>query len=63
MHLTCDGKERPLSVIVTPGQRHESTQFEALLDGIGVKRVGGGRAAQATGEADRRQGLRLPEVP
>jgi transposase len=43
VHLTCEGKGRPLSVIVTPGQRHESTQLEALLDGIGVKRVGGGR--------------------
>ena len=30
-------------MLVTPGQRHESTQLEALLDGIGVKRVGGGR--------------------
>lgn len=43
MHLTCDGKGRPLSVVATPGQRHESTQLEALLDSIGVKRVGGGR--------------------
>jgi transposase len=43
VHLTCDGKGRPLSVVVTPGQPHESTQLEALLDSIGVKRVGGGR--------------------
>ena len=30
-------------MVVTPGQRHESTQLESLLDGIRVKRVGRGR--------------------
>lgn len=30
-------------MVVTPGQCHESTQLEALLDGIRVKRVDGGR--------------------
>ena len=43
LHLTCDGHGRPLSVVVTPGQRHESTQLETLLDSIRVKRAGRGR--------------------
>jgi transposase len=36
-----DGKGRPLAVTLTPGQRHESTQLESLLDGIAVPRPGG----------------------
>ncbi len=36
LHLSCDGKGRPLSVVVTPGQHHESTQLGALLDVIQV---------------------------
>jgi len=38
LHLACDGKGRPLSIVVTPGQRHESTQLEPLLDAIRVPR-------------------------
>ncbi len=38
MHLACDGKGRPLSVVVTPGQRHGSTQLEELLDAVRVPR-------------------------
>ena len=41
MHLACDGKGRPLSVVVTPGQRHESTQLAPVLDAIRVPRLGG----------------------
>ncbi len=37
-------KGRPLSVVVTPGQRHESTQLEAaVLDGVHVTRPEGSR--------------------
>ena len=43
MHLACDGRGRPLAVLLTPGQRHESTQLEALLDAIRVPRPGRGR--------------------
>jgi transposase len=43
VHLCCDGKGRPLSVVFTGGQRHESTQLEAVLDEIRVPRVGRGR--------------------
>jgi transposase len=38
LHLRTDGTGRPLVLLVTPGQRHEVTQLERLLDGGGVKR-------------------------
>lgn len=41
--MACDGKGRPLSVILTPGQRHDSTQLVPLVDAIRVPRVGRGR--------------------
>jgi transposase len=40
-HLACDGKGRPLSIVITPGQRHDSTQLEPVLAGIRVPRLGG----------------------
>jgi transposase len=43
VHLCCDGKGRPLSVILTPGQRNDGTQLFAVLDAIRVPRVGRGR--------------------
>jgi transposase len=38
-HLACDGRGRPLSIVITPGHRHDSTQLEAVLDGIRVPRA------------------------
>jgi len=43
VHLSCDGKGRPLSVIVTAGQRNDDAQLFAVLDAIRVPRIGGGR--------------------
>ena len=40
-HLACDGRGRPLSIVITPGQRHDSTQLEPVLDGIRVPRARG----------------------
>jgi transposase len=40
LHLRTDGRGRPLVLLVTPGQRHEVTQLERLLDGGAVKRTG-----------------------
>jgi transposase len=40
LHLRTDGHGRPLVLLVTPGQRHEVTQLEALLDAGAVKRSG-----------------------
>jgi transposase len=39
LHLRTDGHGRPLVLLATPGQRHEVTQLEALLDGGVVKRT------------------------
>ncbi len=41
LHLACDERGRVLSVVVTPGQRHESTQLASVLDAIRVPRPGG----------------------
>jgi hypothetical protein len=45
VHLACDGKGRPLSVVVTPGQRHGSTQLKELLDAVRVPRLWAARRA------------------
>jgi transposase len=41
LHLSCDGQGRPLSVLLSAGQVHESTRFAAVLDAIRVPRPGG----------------------
>ncbi|WP_405561177.1 IS5 family transposase [Streptomyces canus] len=43
LHLSADGKCRPLSSVVTPGQRADCTQFEPVMDKIRVPRFGSGR--------------------
>ena len=41
VHLACDGRGRPLSVLVSAGQRNEAPQLEAVLDAIRVARPAG----------------------
>jgi transposase len=36
VHVVCDGQGRPLGVVLTPGQRHESTVFERVMDTVAV---------------------------
>ncbi len=36
IHLTCDANGLPMAVTVTAGQRHESTQFEAVMGRVRV---------------------------
>ncbi|MFD8802279.1 IS5 family transposase [Streptomyces atroolivaceus] len=43
IHLSADGRCRPLSLIVTPGQRADCTQFIPVLEKIRVLRLGPGR--------------------
>ncbi|UKY55573.1 transposase [Streptomyces inhibens] len=43
LHLSADGRCRPLSVIVTPGQRADCTQFKPVLEKIRVPKAGPGR--------------------
>lgn len=41
IHLACDGRGRPLSVVVTAGQRNEGPELGTLLDAIRVARPEG----------------------
>ena len=43
MHLACEQRQKPLSVLVTAGQRGDSPQFQPVLERIRVPRPGGGR--------------------
>ncbi|UKY55569.1 IS5 family transposase [Streptomyces inhibens] len=43
VHLVCDGRGRPDALLITPGQRHDSTCAQALLERIRVPRTGPGR--------------------
>ncbi|WP_416238169.1 IS5 family transposase [Streptomyces mutabilis] len=43
LHLSTDGRCRPLSLIVTSGQRADCTQFKPVLEKIRVLRIGPGR--------------------
>jgi transposase len=43
IHLACEQGQRPLSLLVTAGQRGDSPQFVAVLEGIRVPRLGPGR--------------------
>lgn len=42
-HLACEQGRKPLSVVITAGQRGDSPQFIPVLERIKVYRVGGGR--------------------
>jgi transposase len=43
IHLACEQGQKPLSLLVTAGQRGDSPQFEPVLEAIRVPRTGGGR--------------------
>lgn len=43
LHLSADGRCRPLSLVVTPGQRADCTQLGPVLERIRVPRIGPGR--------------------
>jgi transposase len=43
VHLACEQGQKPLSIVITAGQRGDSPQFQAVLEGIAVPRPGGGR--------------------
>ncbi|MGW7668330.1 IS5 family transposase [Streptomyces sp. NPDC054775] len=43
IHLSAEGRCRPLSLVITPGQRADCTQFDPVLDKIRVLRTGPGR--------------------
>ena len=41
IHLRADGK--PIALVVTAGERHEQSAFQALMESVAVKRAGRGR--------------------
>jgi transposase len=43
LHLGCEQGQKPLSIVLTAGQCGDSPQFIAVLEGIRVPRLGGGR--------------------
>ena len=43
MHIRAEGNGLPITILVTPGQQHETTVFEALMEQGAVKRKGRGR--------------------
>lgn len=43
VHLACDGRGLPLTVVVTPGNVNDSTAFDAVLNAVRVPRAGAGR--------------------
>ncbi|MGH7132334.1 MAG: IS5 family transposase [Phycisphaerales bacterium] len=47
LNLVTDRAGTPLGVLVTAGQRHESVSFEALMDAVAVRGVGGRRRPDA----------------
>jgi transposase len=44
VHHACDGRGRPLAVLVGPGQAHDGPMLPHLLAAIAVPRLGPGRA-------------------
>jgi transposase len=44
LHLSCEQGQKPLSIVLTAGHRHDSPQFIPVLQGIRVPRSTGGRA-------------------
>jgi transposase len=43
LHLGCEQHQKPLAVVITAGHRHDSPQFEAVLEAIRVPCTGPGR--------------------
>ncbi len=43
LHLAVEQGQKPLSLLVTAGQRHDSPQFQPVLEGIRVPLIGPGR--------------------
>lgn len=50
IHLACDGKDRPLAILATPGQRHDSVCARPLLERICAPGTGPGRPRYRPGQ-------------
>jgi transposase len=72
LHLAIEQGQKPLSLLVTAGQRHDSPQFQPVLEGTRVPRIGPDRprtrpdhvrADKAYGSRANRVHLRRRGVP
>ena len=43
VHLRVEGSSKPMTIVLTPGEQHESTVFEQLMEQAGVRRSQRGR--------------------
>ena len=43
MHIRCEGKGKPVTFELTPGEAHDAPLFEKLMEGGAIKRAGRGR--------------------
>src|SRR5256885_1234889 len=43
IHVRCEGNGKPMTFVLTPGERHDAPVFEQLMEGGCVKRLGRGR--------------------
>ncbi|MFE3238455.1 IS5 family transposase [Kitasatospora indigofera] len=43
VHLAVEQGQKPLSLVITAGHRHDSPQFQTVLDRVSVPRIGPGR--------------------
>lgn len=43
LHLAVEQRQKPMSIVITAGQRGDSPQFEPVLDKVRVPRIGPGR--------------------
>ncbi|MET9677360.1 transposase [Streptomyces sp. NPDC006482] len=63
LHLAVEQGQKPMSIVVTAGQRGDSPQFEPVLEKVRLPRIGPGRRrvgpdrvrADKTSHADKRQ--------
>jgi transposase len=71
LHLATEQAQKPLSLVITAGQRGDSPQFQVVLDRIRVARIDGGRprtrpdralADKAYGSRANRTYLRLRDI-
>jgi hypothetical protein len=63
VHLACEQGHKPLSVVITAGQRGDSPQFQVVLGAYPGPPGRPGAAAHPAGPAAGRQGLRLSRQP
>src|SRR5215207_4507725 len=49
IHVRCEGKGKPVTFVLTPGQQHEATVFEQLMEQGAIKRAGRGRPRHLPG--------------